>query len=127
MSCGNDTPSRSALPKIRVVQTLAVRVPSPLGWVQVLKRMHNRWQQRQALLDLEDRLLDDIGITREQAEREARTPFWKRHRPGRGRLGRRPLPAWRFSDRRQRTRRNPMKWITREHVKVDRVACPWLI
>src|SRR5438874_8830414 len=25
------------------------------------------------------------------------------------------------------TRRNPMKWITREHVKVDRVACPWLI
>jgi hypothetical protein len=24
-------------------------------------------------------------------------------------------------------RRNGMKWITREHVKVDRVACPWLI
>ena len=24
-------------------------------------------------------------------------------------------------------RRRPMKWITREHVKVDRVACPWLI
>jgi hypothetical protein len=21
-------------------------------------------------------------------------------------------------------RRRPMKWITREHVKVDRVACP---
>ena len=20
-----------------------------------------------------------------------------------------------------------MRWITREHVKVDRVACPWLI
>ena len=20
-----------------------------------------------------------------------------------------------------------MKWITREHVEVDRVACPWLI
>jgi len=20
-----------------------------------------------------------------------------------------------------------MKWITREHIKVDRVACPWLI
>ena len=77
MSCGSATPSRSAVPKIRVVQTLAVRVPSPLGWVQVLKRTHDRWQQRQALLALEDRLLDDIGITREQAEREARTPFWK--------------------------------------------------
>src|SRR6202162_2594492 len=24
-------------------------------------------------------------------------------------------------------RRNHMKWITRERVKVDRVACPWLI
>jgi hypothetical protein len=24
-------------------------------------------------------------------------------------------------------RRNPMRWITRERVKVDRVACPWLI
>src|SRR6266508_414057 len=35
----------------------------------------------------------------------------------------RPCP---FPDRRQTTRRNPMKWITREHVKVDRVACPWL-
>jgi hypothetical protein len=24
-------------------------------------------------------------------------------------------------------RRNTMKWVTRERVKVDRVACPWLI
>src|SRR5262245_15192325 len=23
--------------------------------------------------------------------------------------------------------RNKMKWITREYVKVDRVACPWLV
>jgi uncharacterized protein YjiS (DUF1127 family) len=77
MSCRSTTCSRSALPKIDVVQTLAVRVPSPFGWVQVLARMHDRWQQRQALLDLDDRLLDDIGITREQAERQARKPFWK--------------------------------------------------
>jgi len=61
--------------KISVVQPVAVRVPSPFGWVQVLKRMHDRWQQRQALLDLDDRLLSDIGITREEAEREARKPF----------------------------------------------------
>jgi uncharacterized protein YjiS (DUF1127 family) len=39
--------------------------------------MHDRWRQRQALLDLDDRLLRDIGITREQAKREARKPFWK--------------------------------------------------
>src|SRR5690349_6302812 len=24
-------------------------------------------------------------------------------------------------------RSNSMKWVSREHVKVDRVACPWLI
>ena len=37
--------------------------------------MHERWRQRQALLDLDDHLLRDIGITREQAEREALKPF----------------------------------------------------
>src|ERR1700674_1879476 len=46
---------------------------------------------------------------------------------GRGRLGRRLRPARPFSDWWRTTRRIPMKWITREHVKVDRVACPWLI
>src|SRR2546427_11289037 len=50
------------------------------------------------------------------------TSRWTRARPSR-----RPRPALPLSDRRQTTRRNPMKWITREHVKVDRVACPWLI
>src|SRR3954469_94654 len=30
---------------------------------------------------------------------------------------RRTIDAW----------RRPMKWVTRERVKVDRVACPWLI
>src|SRR5262249_8493666 len=29
--------------------------------------------------------------------------------------------------RMQRKMEDRMKWITREHVKVDRVACPWLI
>src|ERR1700693_841510 len=27
----------------------------------------------------------------------------------------------------QKGEKHAMKWITREHVKVDRVACPWLI
>ena len=29
-----------------------------------------------------------------------------------------PLPS---------ARRKPMKWITRERPKIDRIACPWLI
>ena len=70
MSCGSATCSRSALLKIGIV-----RVPSPLGWLQVLKRMHDHSNQRHALLDLDDWLLRDIGITREQAERMARKRF----------------------------------------------------
>jgi uncharacterized protein YjiS (DUF1127 family) len=34
-------------------------------------------RQRRMLLELDDRLLKDIGVTREQAMREARKPFWK--------------------------------------------------
>src|SRR4030042_745927 len=33
---------------------------------------------------------------------------------------------WPISEPRN-NRRTPMKWITRSHVHVDRVACPWLI
>ncbi len=75
MSCGSTTSSHSAALTIGV-QPPAVRVPSPFGWVQFVRQKHDRWQQRRALLDLSDHLLDDIGITREEAEREARKPFW---------------------------------------------------
>jgi uncharacterized protein YjiS (DUF1127 family) len=39
-------------------------------------RVYERRLQRKALLDLDARLLRDIGITREQAEQEASRPFW---------------------------------------------------
>lgn len=39
-----------------------------------------RWlelrRERKALADLDDYLLDDIGVTRNEALREARKPFW---------------------------------------------------
>jgi uncharacterized protein YjiS (DUF1127 family) len=34
-------------------------------------------RQRGLLKELDDRLLADIGVTREHAEREARKPFWR--------------------------------------------------
>jgi uncharacterized protein YjiS (DUF1127 family) len=34
-------------------------------------------RQRGLLKDLDDHLLSDIGLTREQADREARKPFWR--------------------------------------------------
>lgn len=41
-----------------------------------LLRWHELTRQRRALLALNERMLKDIGITRAEAEREARRPFW---------------------------------------------------
>jgi uncharacterized protein YjiS (DUF1127 family) len=46
-------------------------------WPAALRRMRERWRQRQDLRELDDRLLRDIGITREQARREANKSFWR--------------------------------------------------
>jgi uncharacterized protein YjiS (DUF1127 family) len=40
-------------------------------------RMTQRRHERQALLELDDWLLDDVGVTREQAERQTRKWFWQ--------------------------------------------------
>jgi uncharacterized protein YjiS (DUF1127 family) len=36
-----------------------------------------RSRQRRTLAELDDRLLRDIGLTRDQARRECANPFWK--------------------------------------------------
>src|SRR5713101_9782717 len=41
--------------------------------------------------------------------------------------GQLPAAQNRMPKRQAPERRKSMKWITRERVKVDRVACPWLI
>jgi uncharacterized protein YjiS (DUF1127 family) len=48
-----------------------------IGWFEAVSGMFQRRRQRQALLELEDLLLDDLCLTRQQAEQEARKPFWK--------------------------------------------------
>jgi uncharacterized protein YjiS (DUF1127 family) len=40
-------------------------------------RCSARSRQREALSKLDDRFLDDIGVTRQQANAEAAKPFWK--------------------------------------------------
>jgi uncharacterized protein YjiS (DUF1127 family) len=56
------------------------RIPGP-GWRarfwRWCARCSSRARQRAALSDLDDRLLDDIGVTRQQANVEAAKPFWK--------------------------------------------------
>ena len=42
-----------------------------------LERWRARHRQRHALLRLDDHLLADIGLTRAEAEAEARKPFWR--------------------------------------------------
>jgi uncharacterized protein YjiS (DUF1127 family) len=47
-------------------------------WAYALRIWRDRVRQREALKALDDRLLDDVGLSREQARREISKPFWKR-------------------------------------------------
>ncbi len=60
--------------------TLAALGGVARNWIQriaVILGWWDRARQRQHLLQLDDRLLRDIGLTREDVEREAAKPFWR--------------------------------------------------
>jgi uncharacterized protein YjiS (DUF1127 family) len=46
-------------------------------WSELITLWYQRQRQRRALLQLNDRMLSDIGISRCDAEQEATKPFWK--------------------------------------------------
>jgi len=54
---------------------------SPNSIFQTVKYQLSIWlersKQRNALAKLDDRLLDDIGLNRDQVEHEISKPFWK--------------------------------------------------
>jgi uncharacterized protein YjiS (DUF1127 family) len=79
MSCTSTTiPSHTWLDlPARRRKHAAVDLRTLFGWVVASARTREKWRQRQALLGLDDHLLRDIGISREEAEREGRKPFWK--------------------------------------------------
>jgi uncharacterized protein YjiS (DUF1127 family) len=52
--------------------------PFPLNWTRTISVWIERRRQRQALIELDDRLLADIGLSIQQACHEAAKPFWKR-------------------------------------------------
>jgi len=64
-----------------VLSTIGKRV----SWVRLtlprsgdlLRHWAARRRQRRALSELDDRLLRDIGLTRDAATREGRKPFWR--------------------------------------------------
>ena len=81
MSCGSTQCSSSLSYSSR--QTLAIPAPFT-GWGRLswriaarLLRLYDRQLQRRVLLELDDRMLSDIGLTREQAQAEGRKPFWQ--------------------------------------------------
>lgn len=45
--------------------------------LDILRTWQQRHRTRRDLLNLNDRLLRDIGISRAEAEREASKPFWQ--------------------------------------------------
>ena len=48
------------------------------AWPAAIDRGYDRWRQRRQLLKLDDRLLADIGVSRQQARDEARKSSWTR-------------------------------------------------
>lgn len=45
-------------------------------WSRLLA-MYDRYLQRRALAELDDTMLRDVAITREDVERECAKPFWR--------------------------------------------------
>ncbi len=53
---------------------------APMSLLKLLAQALVRWRrqrQRTSLLQLDDRMLRDMGISRLEAERESRKPFWR--------------------------------------------------
>jgi uncharacterized protein YjiS (DUF1127 family) len=46
-------------------------------WLALFSLWHRRAHDRSMLMAMSDRNLQDIGITRWDARREARKPFWR--------------------------------------------------
>jgi uncharacterized protein YjiS (DUF1127 family) len=74
------TMSLHSTPKFRFSTSRRIERPwhNWLLWsLATICRLHERQRQRQALRELDDRLLDDIGLSREQAEDHGNRPFWR--------------------------------------------------
>jgi uncharacterized protein YjiS (DUF1127 family) len=60
---------------------MATRIELPPivpGFIEIIAIWIVRHRQRHALAELDEHLLDDVGLSREQASREAAKPFWRR-------------------------------------------------
>jgi uncharacterized protein YjiS (DUF1127 family) len=80
-SIGHVSANVATLHGIRLPTVLPRSTRSRLHtWRSVIRTWFERGRQRRALAELDDRLLRDIGVTFEQAKREAARPFWSASR-----------------------------------------------
>ena len=71
----NPHPAGDAGPVAAALPT-HVRHVSLRTWTKVIATWFARSRQRHDLAELDDRMLEDIGVTRAQAGREIDKPFW---------------------------------------------------
>jgi len=62
---------------LKVFRSISEVLEYAFALSQTCNRLLQRQRGRQRLLGLDDRLLDDIGVTRAQAERAGRKWFWQ--------------------------------------------------
>jgi len=79
----NYSPQGLTLPRepagMRALRQQCVSSSSASGWLRTLESWIDRSRQRRQLgelAELNDYLLKDIGVSREEAMREAEKPFW---------------------------------------------------
>jgi uncharacterized protein YjiS (DUF1127 family) len=76
MAHAADHPTRFACTCRDADHAIASGVHQVSALAHTLRRWGQRRHQRQALQDLDAHQLRDIGISREDAQREASKPFW---------------------------------------------------
>ena len=69
--------SRTSLVDFRAPGLLDLVRRGVAGAARYVTLWVHRRRQRLHLKDLDDRMLKDIGLSRAEADQEARTPFWR--------------------------------------------------
>jgi uncharacterized protein YjiS (DUF1127 family) len=50
---------------------------APIAALRVLARWYDRHLQRRCLATLDERMLKDVGLTRDEVRHECAKPFWR--------------------------------------------------
>jgi uncharacterized protein YjiS (DUF1127 family) len=81
MSCGStvcsSTLSSPVIAKAPPRSLALALFGAPAALLGIAMWLRDRQLQRKALLELDDHLLADVGLTRHEAVREGRKPFWR--------------------------------------------------